>query len=270
MEGATEELNTALKGIDPSDFSELKSNEQKIQYFKKIGDFSSPIYSAINKQMKAFRSQEVSRSKLEDEINKIKRKHGAYNKLIQSLDKLHAKKEQYRILISNFYHSIEAALVGIDNNYISIASSYDELHNMNGVVTSEFKHELEEIRESALDRLHFYHYLFSKSYEYRYLKYYHKSFNFEILFEKMTGYININSHAIEANVEKIQSFYEGELASIISDIVSQNENLNIELSKEYNFSMNEVEALIMERKFTSISQTSLMKIRKILDCVRLN
>lgn len=241
--GATEELNTALKGIDPSDFSELKSNEQKIQYFKKIGDFSSPIYSAINKQMKAFRSQEVSRSKLEDEINKIKRKHGAYNKLIQSLDKLHAKKEQYRILISNFYHSIEAALVGIDNNYISIASSYDELHNMNGVVTSEFKHELEEIRESALDRLHFYHYLFSKSYEYRYLKYYHKSFNFEILFEKMTGYININSHAIEANVEKIQSFYEGELASIISDIVSQNENLNIELSKEYNFSMNEVEAL---------------------------
>ncbi len=240
---AIDELNSSLEEMDPSDFSKLESQEAKLRYFERVGEFSKPIYRAINEQMKTFRSQEVSKSKLEDEINKIKRKHSGYNKLIQSLDKLHLKKEKYRTLISNFYSSIENALVGIESNYISIASSYDELQNMNGVVTSEFKHELEEIKESALDRLQYYHYLFSKSYEYRYLKHYRKSFNHEVLFEKMTGYITVNSNAVEANVEKIQSFYEGELAKIIFDMVSQNDNLSLELSKEYNFSRKEIEAL---------------------------
>ncbi|MCM2350198.1 MAG: hypothetical protein NDI69_09255 [Bacteriovoracaceae bacterium] len=242
---ANNELNSALNELDPGLLADLKTNKERLAYLERLGDFTGPLFTAVSKQMEEFKKQEVSKTKLDEEIKKIQTKHPLYTRLITALNKLHAKKEQYRKKLSDFTNKIEISLVGIQNNYISISNLHDDLAELNSVTASEFINQADEVKQKALDRLSYYHYLFSKSYEYRFLKPYHRTLSYDLLLQEMTKLITINAYAVESAVEALQSFYMNELTTVIADIIkdSVNRSKNFDLNIEYHFSKEEIEAL---------------------------
>lgn len=254
---SNQELNAALDELDPRTLANFKTNKERLQYFERLGDFSGPLFTAVSNQLSEFKKQEVSKSKLDAEIDKIKESHPLYNRLVVALSKLHVKKEQYQKALSEFNNQIEAALVAIQENFLSIAYLYDDLEQLNSIASGEFINQAKDIKEHAIDRLNYYHYLFAKSYEYRFLRTYTRSLSYDSLFSEMSKLIALNAYAIENVVDALQGFYMNDLSSIIADIVTEsiNSSKNFDLHQEYHFNKSEIDALNRgEKIFVDLTQ----------------
>lgn len=241
---ANDELNSALQELHPNELSKLKTRKERLAYLEKVGDFANPIFKAIGEQVQEFKQQEVSKTKLDAEINKIKASHPLYQRLIKALSKLHAKKDNYRRSLTSYSNQIESSLVGIQENYQNIAQLFEQQAEIIQVTSSSIYNQTADIKDRAIDRLNYYHYLFSKSYEYRFLRPYHRFFAYDSLAKEIKKLHELEDFNTNSAIDYLDSFYMAQLKAIVLDLHKSAEKADQHiLLKEYYFSAQEIAAL---------------------------
>src|SRR5690606_227590 len=99
---ASRKFESKVASFDPDLFINANSNKERIAYLREVGEFTAPIYDAISNQIKSLKSQEVSSSKLDAMILKLKQSDARYQKVIDALEKLLTKKQTLVTEFENF------------------------------------------------------------------------------------------------------------------------------------------------------------------------
>lgn len=256
---ATSELDKKLNDLDPSVFANAKSNKERLAYLKELKDFANPIYKAVSEQVRAFKDQEVSASKLEKAIAEIKRKDARFQKVLKSLDQLLEKKKHFVKVMQDYNLKMTSSLDQITKSYVQMAQISSDNLELITFENSELESILKEIEKNAFERLSYYHYLFSKSYEYRMLTPYSKTFSYEKLVNQIMMMQTLNTSK-ESNVDELLIFYKRELSDIVYKAITDLENVGlshkmsevISLTNDQEQALNNGEVIYLDlRKFYS-------------------
>lgn len=184
---ANEELNEKLNRLDPREFGKLGSNKEKLEYLEEVGAFASPLAKAVSDQTRQWKEREVSKSALQEEMNKIRSSHKVYQKVMNKLDKLLAKKEEFLILAKALNSSIRSELNDISQNYTALAYIYDDIHQLQGQFKAEFQKAMVRLEARAKDRINYYAYVLSKAFQYQYLTGHISEINLDNFYKRAKG-----------------------------------------------------------------------------------
>ncbi len=220
-EKATTQVNDAFDELSPRHFQDMTTDKERLEHAKKMLDFSKPIYGAISDSMKLWEKYEVPRSELEAEISKIKNTHPVYKNLVKKLNQLLIKRELLLKTVSSFNHKVESALGKISTNYTAIATLSGNLLSLQTHRKNDFEITLNKIQEGAQRALEYYQYLFSKSYEYKFLDTYSGEMKLDKVTERARQLVKNDMGTFEENVDIVRAVFEGTLQSITKEIVSK-------------------------------------------------
>jgi hypothetical protein len=194
---ASRQLDQKLAELNPANLLYLEDNKERLAYLEEAKNFAAPIYREISGQVKLWQKQEVSKSKLDKEINKIKQSHKMYKKVVSKLNKLLLKRQQLRKKMLELTAKIEKQIIEISEGYNSIAATAIELNKVSLENLDSLNGKILEAIDMAKDRIDFYEHNFEKSFEY------------SMLDSKVT------ESSIEENFRQIRELYE--LTNIDSD-----------------------------------------------------
>lgn len=241
---ASRKFESKVASFDPDLFINANSNKERIAYLREVGEFTAPIYDAISNQIKSLKSQEVSSSKLDAMILKLKQSDARYQKVIDALEKLLTKKQTLVTEFENFNLGLLKGLEKVRSNYSKISELSFDNQNLILFDVDSFSTVLAEIEKNSLERLGYYHYLFTKSYEYRFLTPYKKSFSHESLTYHVDKFVSLDN-PIENQIEALFLFYKAELSDIAHNIVSGINELGVShiMSTYINLTLDEEAAL---------------------------
>lgn len=242
---ATSELDAKLNELDPSVFAKAKDNKERLAYIKNLTNFSSPIYKAVAEQIRAFKAQEVPSSKLDQMIQKIKMKDKSFKRVVAALDKLLQRKKHFVKVTQEFNEKMTNSLKMISEKYIQMAKLSNDNLELLSFENSELSTLTSEIEKNSIERLGYYHYLFSKSYEYRMLTPYKHKFSYEAIADKIDKMQSLNIDSTENNIEELLLFYKSELSDIIHQTITDIEKLGSshQMREEIRLTRAEEEAL---------------------------
>src|SRR5690606_35225002 len=119
-----------------------------------------------------------------------------------------------------------SSLDQITKSYVQMARISSDNLDLITFENSELESVLKEIEKNAFERLSYYHYLFSKSYEYRMLTPYSKIFSYEKLVNQMMKMQALNSSK-DNNVDELLLFYKSELSDIVYKAITDLENVGL-------------------------------------------
>jgi len=243
--GAKKDLKEKLRSLDPSELSKLTDMKDKVAYFEDIKDFASPIFTQIAKQKDLMNINKVSKSALDDEMNKIKSSHKIYQEVINKLNVLLLKQEVVQSQLLHFDNHVTTLLDAITDDYTTIAYSYDDIFNNQIIKKAEFNLVLNTVANKEEDNLEYYHFLLRKSFQYRMLVNPSQVFKLSATYEKMEEFIRINTSSIDNAVELLSVGFQAEISAITRKIVNNfiEGNSASELIKEYSLNEDEMQAL---------------------------
>jgi hypothetical protein len=260
---AQKELNQQLRLFTPENLASYtkaqagESSVEKVQRIKNeikkkrslvkemIG-FYKPIYESINSQTKMYRTQEISKSALHKEINKIRKSHRIYNKVIKKLKKLITLKSKVRNEMVKVGIMFTQGVNRITANYLTISDLYTELSEDVNLNKEELNQTLKRYKRNASDRLLYYHYRLSKSFEYKTLRSYKRSLSLENVFNSIIQLIEIGDRSLTPqDLDKLMTIFREELSEVFSDLMDYYERVgeSTTLTKSFYLSSAEIEAL---------------------------
>jgi len=239
------EIHEKIEELSLSNLEGMQSWEERARHLKKISDFTSPVFKAVADQMSEWRELEGDGSKLDREIDKIKRSHSMYQKVIESLENLNLKKKIFKDRVVDFQSSISKSLVAITSNYSAVALSFEDIETMNTARKRDYINAIEDVKRLASNSLHYYGYLLEKSYEYRLLKDYESNFDLKVLTDEVLNLINIGSGTTVDHVTSLEMIYNAQLTEITNTLL---DNFNTDgpaltLTKEISLTSKELNTL---------------------------
>jgi hypothetical protein len=242
------EFTKAPVGESPSDRIERIKSEvlKKKDLVNEMVSFYKPISDSISSQISLYQSQEMDKGTLNKEINRIKNSHKIYNKVVKKLKKLLAQKTKVRndvVLVSMMFTQ---GVNRITANYLTISDLYSELSKDVNLNKTQLKQIIARYKRSASERLMYYHYRLAKSYEYKTLMPYNRTFDLEDIFTSMINLSESGGGSLANNdLDKLMSIYREELAEIFSDLMNYYETTgeSVTLTKSFYLSPQQLKAL---------------------------
>lgn len=211
--GAVEQLNDKMRSLDPSQLSKLGSAKEKLEYLKEVGAFAEPIFKAVKEQSDSWKEREVSRNALDREINKIKRSHKAYRKVVEKLNALLAKKEEFLALARGLQSSVSAHLRTIQSHSTALAYAYDDIHDLQGKFSPEFKKTLSNLEADSKRRMRFYTHQLAKAFEYEFLQGYPAKVDLDGFYGKAQKAFD-KKHPDSEVLSKLKTLFKSEISSL--------------------------------------------------------
>ncbi|MEX0797838.1 MAG: hypothetical protein WD025_00235 [Bacteriovoracaceae bacterium] len=238
---ANAQLNEKLARLDPREFGKFESNEEKLAYLKEIGAFASPMVNAVSEQVKLWKEREVSKSALEQEMQEIRKAHPVYQKVLNKLDKLLVKKQEFIILARGLTQSINADLGGISSNYAAIAYAYGDLVKLGGRFRPEFKKAMTALETRAKNRMEYYAYNLSKAFGYQFLENFPSTLNLSGFYSKAERILARDAGQFET-LDHLNTVFLDEVSNLV-DWVAKLSTARRELERTLELDPAEVEAL---------------------------
>lgn len=241
---AGEELSGKLNELSLKKLSEFskapenETNEQRIDRLrgdfekkkKLVGemiDFYGPVVESVKKQTEMMRSREVSKSALDAEIAKIKRKHKRFKKVSKLLEKLQIKQEETNLLLKKTNTQVSTNFQKITENILLVSDLYTELGNASKIQSAKLDSLLSEYKKRAVRNLRYYHYKLAKSYAYKTLKPLKTKLELDRVYEATMSLVKTGKEKLDSgDLNYAYLAYENELSKITDDVIS-----DIELSK---------------------------------------
>ncbi len=246
------ELDSKLMELDPRDFMSLPDNKAKLEYLKKVADFARPMASEIKNQLATWKERETSRSALDAEIQKIKRGHKVYKRLVSKLEKVLSKKSEFYKLARALNQTALKELENIENNFLSIAYAFDD---QNLLETQELMLGIGALHNQAQRRMKRYSYMMVKAYEYQYLTSFPLGGDLKGFFNKASKLIGQKGEIIE-KMNKLEVLFEGEVSGLTQSVILNTRKRDeltklVKLNEEEVRSLNEGETIFLD--FTDLS-----------------
>ena len=119
------ELDKAMDELSPRHLPSLRTNKEKKEYFNKVKNFTSPIISAVSAQIEEHKKRGVSKSALNAEIEKLKRKNAAFQSISKKLNTLLLKKEKVIRKVQKTLADIAQLQTDLNKSFVAIAYLYD-------------------------------------------------------------------------------------------------------------------------------------------------
>lgn len=235
---STGELDAKLKELDPRDFMSLPDNKAKLEYLKKVANFANPMAQEIKGQLATWKERETSRSALDAEIQKIKRGHKVYKRLVAKLEKVLSKKSEFYKLARALNQSALKELENIENNFLTIAYAFDDIELFS---TQELMLAVSSLNNQAQRRMKRYSYTMVKAYEYQYLHSFPLGGDLKGFFSKASKLIG-QSGNISEKMEKLEVLFEGEVSGLTQSVILSPRKRD-ELTKLIKLNPEEVQAL---------------------------
>lgn len=229
-EAAVEELGEKLRKLDPKVLQNLSSNEAKLDYLKEVGAFAKPLAKAIKEQTALWKKREVSRDSLEREMDKIKKSHPVYRKVVEKLEALLAKKTEFRMLAEAFHGSLMDSMEKIRSNALAYAYAHDDLADLAGKFKADFKTSLKALENSSKRRLRGYAYTLARAYEYRYLEPFPGEPDLEAFYIKAARLLRQNAPR-EDIYAKLEELFGAEVSSLVEMIARQSRKRDVMAKK---------------------------------------
>lgn len=236
---AFSELNDKLDNLDPRNIKDLKV------YLKESREFLWPIYEAFKNQKDYFRDNSIDNNKLRQALSEIKRKDQSFKVLVSKVDELMTRRKELIKKIQMAGVEIQDSLSFIEEgfNKLQILSNEDlELSLLDG---SKLSNVLNKISETSLERLRYYHYFFSKAYEYRMLEHYESVFNYEAILNKIYTLHKNTALSLDEKIETLVLFFKSELSTILGKVLDNlnRDGFSHQRIETYKFTKSEEEAL---------------------------
>jgi hypothetical protein len=273
MKTAANELQQKLSELDPSNLKRI-SNAERLEYFKQVHAFSSPVVKAISEQMAQFKKLEVSKSALESEINKIKSSHPIYKDIAAKLEVLIAKREMFYITMKKMTTQMADLTNSISQDYLAIAKIFDKAYLLLKDNSQDYLAHVKMIYEKNIERLDYNQYLLEKSFEYRFLQKSPAKYNISSRLEKSFDF-NANDEVVTANlwteyqdlmsnyVNKImekKQFNDRTHTSSIDIVLNQEELAMLNAGKEIYLDLATMNAFGTDKEDIRLEQVSMVKL----------
>lgn len=267
FKAAGDQLNQKLSDISITKLGEFskapenETSEQRINRLKNdfnskkelIGDmidFYKPIVNSVKEQTEMMRAREVSKSALEQEIEKIKSKHKMFNRVSKLLETVHIKQEETNLLLQKTQTQISVNFQKIAENLLLVSDLYTELGSASKIQSHKLHSLLDNFSERATNNLKFYHYKLAKSYEYKNLIPYRGELDLAQIFSATMDLISSGQdHPSGSDIDYMMLAYENELSKVTSQTFNSFErgNRNLSIRKKVFLSKDEIKVLNTEK-----------------------
>ena len=242
FDAASRDVQNKVKQVDTKAPELLKKQEN----LRAILNGSKALSAGLTDMRGVLAELEVPQSELNAELERLRGESAEFKRMVEDIKKLLAQKTDLVEQLIATMQTVSSLPNYIVRSILAIDAMDRDIAAVEAVLDERAIMYLDNIERRAYDRLLKFHYYMAKAYEYRVLKPYRATMDFESLIEKFEDIAKLDSHQItQADFDAFKAVYEVSLSEIVEDILDFYNSNRPELSSPIRFSLlsGEIESL---------------------------
>jgi hypothetical protein len=240
FESDVKKLRSSLSDLDFSSPEQLRKSFGRNK--DDLIDSVSKLKTRIQSELDASAKEKSVDFDVKSELEKLRESNPHYQKFVQLAAELSEKKIAIVNQVNEINQRILALTDDLNRQMSGLATYLEEFRRVNLGFDTELRTVIGELRRAGEQRLKFYHYLFAKAYQYRFLTPYRHPLLLESVYRKMEEVAKHDQLSLSLkDVEAMRQPYYAQLGEVTEEIIRKFESGPLETEIERSFSLDQQE-----------------------------